>query len=120
MKVSGYVNLHLSHSLVPCMACDKEVVTKSIDNLEDIDPDGYTIIVECEQCECGFVNVLEYVANDKYSLQASVDRTNEVLNEQGSPMEVHAHTILQTSIYSHNTETQEESGPHYDEELKLI
>lgn len=113
MKVLGYVNMHISDSHVNCLKCLQPVNTKSIDNLMDINPDEYTIIVETEQCKCGFVTVLEYVCNDKYSLDMSIERTNEVLREQGSETEVIAHTHSETKFWAGS---KDEDG-HFREKM---
>jgi hypothetical protein len=100
MKVLGYVDMHISDSHVPCLKCGEDVATKSIDNLTEIMPDEYTIIVETEQCKCGFVTVLEYVCNDKYSLDMSIERTNEALREQGSNTTILAYTSSKTKFFA--------------------
>ncbi len=80
MKISGYVSLEIASSMVDCMNCDESVATASIENLEEISPNDYTIIIECEPCVCGFVNVLEYVEKPQYSVNESVSRSNDRLD----------------------------------------
>lgn len=80
-KIGGYVNMHIQDQHVECLACGEEVRVESIDNLMDIDPTNYGIVLFCEPCKCGFKNVLEYIYNERYSHQMSVEESND--NDEG-------------------------------------
>tara|TARA_R100001594_G_scaffold150530_1_gene212170 strand:+ start:150 stop:464 length:315 start_codon:yes stop_codon:yes gene_type:complete len=80
-KIGGYVSMSISDQYVQCLACGEEVRVESIDNLLDISPSDYTIILNCEPCKCGFRNVLEYAFNAEYSHGSSVAESND--NEDG-------------------------------------
>ena len=73
--------MSISDQYVQCLACGEEVRVESIDNLLDISPSDYTIILNCEPCKCGFRNVLEYAFNAEYSHGSSVAESND--NEDG-------------------------------------
>ena len=73
--------MSISDQHVKCLACGEDVRVESIDNLLDIDPTNYTIMLHCEPCKCGFKNVLEYVYNAEYSHHMSVEESND--NEDG-------------------------------------
>ena len=80
-EIGGYVNMSISDQYVECLACGEEVRVESIDNLFDISPSDYTIMLNCEPCKCGFRNVLEYAFNAEYSHNSSVAESND--NEDG-------------------------------------
>lgn len=80
-KIGGYVNMSISDQYVQCLACGEEVRVESIENLLDISPSDYTIMLYCEPCECGFRNVLEYAFNAEYSHRTSEAESND--NEDG-------------------------------------
>ena len=80
-KIGGYVNMSISDQHVQCLACEEEVRVESIDNLLDISPRDYTIMLYCEPCKCGFRNVLEYEFNADFSYRASAEESND--NEDG-------------------------------------
>ena len=62
--------------------CGARVEIDTIDNLENINPNEYTILVSCKPCnECEFTTVLEYVCDFNYSLRASEQASNEWLEE---------------------------------------
>jgi len=62
-----------------CLNCGKTVYVSCIDNMDsEIDPYSYCITATFNPCKCGFVTVLEYEINRRYSLQASRDASNEL------------------------------------------
>ena len=62
--------------------CGARVEIDTIANLENINPNEYTILVSCEPCRmCEFTTVLEYVCDLGYSLRASEEASNEWLEE---------------------------------------
>ena len=75
--IGGYVNLSISDQYVQCLACDEDVRVERIDNLTDIDPTSYGIVLYAEQCECGFKTVLEYSCDVSYSHRLSVEESGE-------------------------------------------
>ena len=75
--IGGYVSLSISDQYVQCLACDEDVRVEWIENLTDIDPHSYTIMLHCETCECGFTTVLEYAYHPQYSHQRSVEVSGE-------------------------------------------
>ena len=80
-KIGGYVSMSISDQYVECLACGEDVRVESIDNLLDISPRDYTIMLYCEPCKCGFKNVLEYAYNAEYSHRTSAEESND--NEDG-------------------------------------
>lgn len=45
-------------------------------------PDEETITFHFKPCVCGFVTVLEYLANWRYTLQSSEDASNELIHDR--------------------------------------
>ncbi len=80
-KIGGYVSMSISDQYVECLACGEDVRVERIDNLLDISPRDYTIMLYCEPCKCGFKNVLEYAYNAEYSHRTSAEESND--NEDG-------------------------------------
>tara|TARA_R100000700_G_C3146549_1_gene126640 strand:- start:670 stop:984 length:315 start_codon:yes stop_codon:yes gene_type:complete len=75
-KIGGYVNMSISNQYVECLACGEDVRVERIDNLLDISPSDYTIMLYCVPCECGFKNVLEYAYHAEYSHRTSAEESN--------------------------------------------
>lgn len=69
--------MSITDQYVQCLACDEDVRVESIDNLTDIDPMTYGILLYAEKCKCGFKTVLEYVCDMRYSHTLSVEESNE-------------------------------------------
>ena len=107
-EIGGYVNLDIQDQWVECHKCDEHVRVAIIENLLDIAPRDYGIVLRCDPCpECGIVNVYEYVANDRYSLQETVQATNEHFEETGDERGgVEAYTTSKTKWYFHNEEEE--------------
>ena len=62
-----------------CLNCGESVDISSIENMDDeISPSSYCITMMFNPCKCGFVTVLEYDLNTKYTLQASSEASNEL------------------------------------------
>lgn len=80
-KIGGYVSMEITDQYVECLShkCDKRVKVKSIDNLLDINdnsPDGVSIQLVCEKCDCGFTTVLDFIVDWRMSLETSCDHSN--------------------------------------------
>jgi len=103
-EIGGYVNLDITDQWVECHNCDEDVRVASIENLLDIAPRDYGIQLRCDPCpKCGIVNVYEYVANNRYSLQQTVEATNEHFAETNDERGgVEAYTTSKTEWYFHN------------------
>ena len=101
-KIGGYVNMSISDQHVQCLACGEEVRVESIDNLLDISPSDYTIMLYCEPCECGFKNVLEYAYNAEYSHRTSEAESND--NEDGVEWCANRHSYWSINRYEEGEE----------------
>jgi len=97
-KIGGYVNMHIQDQHVECLACGENVKVKSIDNLLDISPNDYTIMLYCEPCKCGFKNVIEYVYNAQYSHQTSVEESND--NDEGKEWHWNRRNYYEVDCYT--------------------
>ena len=75
--IGGYVNMSISNQYIQCLACGEDVRVESIDNLTEIDPQCYGIVLNAEQCECGFKTILEYDCNWDYSHRLSVEESGK-------------------------------------------
>ena len=66
-----------------CLNCEETVYISSIDNMDyEIDPRNYGIIMTFHPCECGFVTVLDYLINNRYTLRASKEASNELAGKE--------------------------------------
>jgi len=97
-KIGGYVNMYIEDQQVECLACDEEVRVERIDNLTDIDPTNYGIVLTCEPCKCGFKNVLEYIYNERYSYEMSVQESND--NDEGKEWHWNRHNYYEVDCYT--------------------
>lgn len=62
-----------------CLNCGETVYIYAIENMDrDISPSDYCITMEFQPCRCGFVTVLEYEINKRYTLQASREASNDL------------------------------------------
>lgn len=62
-----------------CLNCGDRVHIRCIENMDDeIDPCSYLITMTFSPCKCGFVTVLEYERNKRYSLETSEEASNEL------------------------------------------
>jgi len=61
-----------------CLHCGETVDIKTIENMDDeISPTDYCITMTFNPCrKCGFVTVLEYEINNRFSLQSSAEASN--------------------------------------------
>ena len=101
-KIGGYVNMYIQDQHVECLACGEDVKVKSIDNLLDISPNDYTIMLYCEPCKCGFKNVIEYVYNAEYSHQTSVQESND--NDEGKEWHWNRRNYYEVDCYTEEEE----------------
>ncbi len=97
-KIGGYVNMYIQDQHVECLSCGEDVKVKSIDNLLDISPNDYTIMLYCEPCKCGFKNVIEYVYNAQYSHQTSVQESND--NDEGKEWHWNRRNYYEVDCYT--------------------
>ena len=62
-----------------CLNCGNIVRIRCIDNMDDaIDPCSDLITMTFSPCKCGFVTVLEYERNRRYTLQTSREASNQL------------------------------------------
>ena len=97
-KIGGYVNMFIEDQHVECLACGEEVRVESIDNLLSIDPTNYGIMLYCEPCKCGFKNVLEYMYDERYSHQISVEESND--NDEGKDWHWNRRNYYEVNCYT--------------------
>tara|TARA_R100000781_G_scaffold113419_3_gene81871 strand:- start:330 stop:662 length:333 start_codon:yes stop_codon:yes gene_type:complete len=107
--IGGYVNMAISDQWVDCHNCEESVRVEIIENLTDIAPREYGIVLRCDPCpKCGFVNVYEYLANDRYSKELTQEATNEHFEQIGDERGgVEFYNISKTKWYFHNEEEEE-------------
>ena len=79
-----------------CLCCGATINIATIENMDDeISPTDYCITMTFNPCrKCGFVTVLEYEINNRYSLQSSREASNELA---GKPI-WYAHETCTTVI----------------------
>ena len=66
-----------------CLNCEESVHINYIENIDDeISPTDYCITMTFNKCKCGFVTVLEYEMNTRWSLKASEEASNQAANKQ--------------------------------------
>ena len=62
-----------------CLHCGESVDIATIENMDDeISPTDYCITMTFNPCKCGFVTVLEYDMNKRYTLKASEEASNDL------------------------------------------
>ena len=97
-KIGGYVNMFIQAQYIECLACGEDVEVKSIDNLLDISPKEYTIMLYCKPCKCGFKNVLDYVYDERLSHQRSVEESND--NNEGKEWDWNRRNYYEVDCYT--------------------
>ena len=67
-----------------CLNCNTCVELDHIDNMDaEIRPKEYTLMFYFKPCpECNFVTVLDYEINWQYTMRASEDASNELIQDK--------------------------------------